>query len=289
MSAEQKRAAPRRPRSVVWCYFDKVPNEPLDACCKVCRKVCHHAMNTSNLLKHLKLKHPETYKQAEQQRDTEMELYLQLKAKAGKPVDKLIRSHARKVESSAVSPKEQGSSGMTHSIKSDGSGFGKIKNPFSPGPGRPKGSGTVKGRQNAYKALVSMLAKDMIHPSMVTGRGFKEFLAACDVRMEVPSKKSIYKTLMPELVEETKLRTKLDVKAVSSMAMSVESWFYKETQSFVTVSIHFVKDNWSMSSFVLETFDCTDERTGKKILMSNSFLNINILIWNWRRRIIRKS
>ncbi|GFR96230.1 zinc finger BED domain-containing protein 4 [Elysia marginata] len=259
MADEQKRATPRRPRSVVWCYFDKIPNEPLNARCKVCQKVCHHAMNTSNLLKHLKLKHPDTFKQAEEQRDTEMDLYLQLKAKSGKPLDK-IRMPKRL--GSSISPKNQGSSGMTGIVKVEGQRLIKSENTSSLGRGRPRGSSSyTKVRQNLYKALMSMLAKDMIHPSLVTGRGFREFLAACDVRMEVPSKKSIYKTLMPELLEETKLRTKLEVKTVSSMSMSVESWLYKGSQSFVTISIHFIKDNWCMSNFVLDTFDCTDERT----------------------------
>ncbi|RUS76423.1 hypothetical protein EGW08_015814 [Elysia chlorotica] len=259
MADSQRQTTPRRPRSIVWCYFDKVPNEPLNASCKVCHKVCHHAMNTSNLLKHLKVKHPETYRKAEEQRITEMELYLQLKAKSGKPVSqRMLKAHEPLPQSVPTPKKNPQPSAVPATVKPGGSGIAK-KN-FSPGPGRPKG-GTNRPRQNMNKALVRMLAKDMIHPSMVTGRGFREFLTVCDARMEIPSKELIYKNLLPELVEETKLLTTLEVKPITSMTLSVESWFYKTSQSFVTVSVHFIKDNWTMSSFVLETFDCTDERT----------------------------
>ena len=79
-----KNKQPRRPPSVVWYYFDKIPEEPQRARCKLCGTSCHHANNTSNLFKHLQKKHPTTYREAESQRDAEMELYQEVKAKFGK-------------------------------------------------------------------------------------------------------------------------------------------------------------------------------------------------------------
>ena len=78
-----KNKLPRRPPSVVWYYFDKIDGEPQRARCKLCGASCHHAMNTSNLFKHLQKKHPDAYTQAESQREVEMDLYRKNKAQAG--------------------------------------------------------------------------------------------------------------------------------------------------------------------------------------------------------------
>ena len=61
-------------------------------------------------------------------------------------------------------------------------------------------------------------------------------------------------------------QVKLDVVIATYFALSVESWKYRDTQSYMTVSAHFIKDSWEMSSIVLETFDCTEERTGSDIV-----------------------
>ncbi|GFO30823.1 Zinc finger bed domain-containing protein 1 [Plakobranchus ocellatus] len=261
--SNQEKTGPRRPRSVVWYYFDKPPNEPFSARCKLCGLVCHHALNTSNLFKHLRVKHPASYREANETRVQEMQLYLELKTKAGKPITNHIRRGlAKKYE------EDETSSTSSAVVKSESPE--KAKKSYTPATYTSRKSyggvgGSSKPRQNLNRAFIRMLAKDMLHPSLFSGAGFKEFLSACDVRAEMPSKKTICKSLLPELVEETKLIIKLDLKSVSSLALSIESWPYKETQSFVTISAHFIKDNWSVSSFVLESFDCTDERTETKM------------------------
>ena len=62
----------------------------------------------------------------------------------------------------------------------------------------------VRDRQNANRAFLRMLAKDMEHPSIVNRAGFRDFVSALDNRFELPVKKNIMKTMIPELAEETK-------------------------------------------------------------------------------------
>ncbi|XP_005103835.1 zinc finger BED domain-containing protein 1 isoform X1 [Aplysia californica] len=258
--ANQKNKGPRRPRSVVWYYFDKIPNEPQRAKCKLCGATCHHANNTSNLFKHLRVKHPSTYKEAESQREAEMELYLELKAKAGKPVTRPgVRGRRPKAlvqnaTADATYISQQLNNSSTAVAASVGLGIAT--------PGIKKSYGAERVKQNTNKALLKMLTVDLQPASIVEGRGFRDFVKALDVRYEPPSKKTIMKTMLNDLAEETKNKVKLEVVIASFFAITVDTWMYRGSQNFITVSAHFIKDNWEMSSIVLETFDRTDEATG---------------------------
>ena len=94
MSASKPRT-PRRPRSVVWYYFDKLPNDPFKAKCRLCNMICQHGSNTSNMFCHLRSKHPASYEEAEEQREQDAKLYMELKAKAGKTVTPYVKNRGR--------------------------------------------------------------------------------------------------------------------------------------------------------------------------------------------------
>lgn len=255
-SAANKEKGPKRPRSVVWYYFDKVLNEPQRAKCKICNALCHHANNTSNLFKHLRVKHPATFKEAEAQKEAEMEVYLDMKAKAGRPVVRTgIRGRKPKaLLAQAVIKAETDASAIV-------ANFTPTLTP-TPGPGR-KSYGMEKLRQSMNKSLMKMITVDLLPASVVDGSGFKEFVRCLDSRFELPTKKTIMKTMLPELAEEVKNKIKLEVVIASYFSLTVETWNYCETQNYITLTAHFIKDSWEMSSIVLETFDHTEENTGE--------------------------
>ncbi|RUS90516.1 hypothetical protein EGW08_001693 [Elysia chlorotica] len=286
MSAPVK-GGPKRPRSVVWYYFDKIPDEPFRARCKLCGATCHHANNTSNLFKHLRVKHTASYKEAEELREQEMELYIELKAKAGKPVTrpiKRLKPLAATLETKPIkrlkplaatletkptrgrgrprgSTNHSTANNATIALKTELNSTLNSLNTSGDGVKKTYYMTKVRDRQNVGRAFLRMLATDMEHPSIVNRPGFRNFVAALDSRFELPQKKNIMKTMIPELAEEIKQKVKLDVVIASYFALSVESWKYRESQSYMTVSAHFIKDSWEMSSIVLETFDCTEDRT----------------------------
>uniref|UniRef100_A0A0B6ZS58 BED-type domain-containing protein n=1 Tax=Arion vulgaris TaxID=1028688 RepID=A0A0B6ZS58_9EUPU len=253
-----KSKGPKRPRSVVWYYFDKIHNEPQRARCKICGATCHHANNTSNLFKHLRVKHPSTYKDAESQREAEMELYLELKAKSGRPIPRPgIRGRRPKALIQAIT---------TPIVKAEE--ISLLNNNTNITPIVRKSYSAEKVKQTMTRALLKMITEDLLPPSIVSGKGFREFVRSLDSRFELPTKKVIMKSLLPELAEETKHKVKLDVVISSYFALTVESWTYRESQFFMTLSAHFIKDSWEMSSVVLETLDCTEDKTETNIATS---------------------
>ncbi|XP_013066826.2 E3 SUMO-protein ligase ZBED1-like [Biomphalaria glabrata] len=246
---------PKRPRSVVWYYFDKILNEPQRARCKMCGATCHHANNTSNLFKHLRVKHPSTYREAESQREAEMELYLELKAKSGKPI---IRPGIRGRRPKALTAIPIVKAEETVLLNNSPRETLVVR----------KSYGAEKVKQTMTRALLKMITVDLHPASIVNGKGFRDFVKSLDSRYEIPSKKVIVKNLLSELAEETKHKIKLDVVIASYFALTVETWTYRDSQIFMTLSAHFIKDSWEMSSIVLETFDCTEEKTETNIATS---------------------
>ncbi|GFN96119.1 Zinc finger bed domain-containing protein 4 [Plakobranchus ocellatus] len=268
--ASTKQRMPRRPRSVVWYYFDKLANDPFKAKCKLCHSICQHGTNTSNLFYHLKHKHPASYEEAEEQREQENKLYMELKAKAGKTVPSSVRGRGRgrgRPPGSGASKDHSLVTGTLAVIKTED---GVVGNPsFSPqalsSAGRKSFGGSISRGKFASldvsSALMHWLAIDMLHPTIITKKGFKFFLSACGIRTELPSRKTISSTLMPKLAEDAKNTVRQDIAAASSIALTLETWTYRETQIFVTMTAHFIKDNWTMTSYVLDTFECTEDKT----------------------------
>ena len=71
-----------------------------------------------------------------------------------------------------------------------------------------------------------MLTRDLLPLSTVEGKGFREFVNALCPSYFPPAKKTIMKSMLNELAEETKNKTKLEV-----------CFIYLETDSFFLVYI----------------------------------------------------
>jgi len=258
-----KNKQPRRPPSVVWYYFDKIPEEPQRARCKLCGTSCHHANNTSNLFKHLQKKHPTTYREAESQRDAEMELYQEVKAKFVKP---LVRPGVRGRRPKALTQRliaEGIIASPSKDIKPIIGAGGTVTSP--PAVKRNFMVNPEKARGNMNKALMKFLAVDLMPPSVVEGKGFRELVQSLNLGFDVPRKKNLSKSMLTDFAETTKIKVKQDVISASFLSLSADSWIHRGHQQYVTITAHFIKDNWEMSSVVLDTFDRTPETTGEAL------------------------
>ena len=64
-----------------------------------------------------------------------------------------------------------------------------------------------------------MLATDMQPASIVEDKGFQKFVAALDSRYELPSRRTIMRSLLSDKYEETKNMVKSDLAAASHVAL----------------------------------------------------------------------
>lgn len=202
----------KRQRSAVWHYFIKSENAGTSQC-TVCSEIVKHANNTSNLFKHLKVKHPEQYQQAEKQREEGEEIAAK-KRKSGSSKQTTIRFKALGVQR----------------YPSDST-----------------------RRKNIDQAIVRMITVDMHPPSVVEDVGFQSLVQLLDPRYLLPSKKHVTNTLLPAVYSKRVEEMKQEIAQTSHVALSSELWTSGTTDRYLTISCHFFDSTWELKSLVLET------------------------------------
>ena len=110
-----------------------------------------------------------------------------------------------------------------------------------------------------------MLATDMQPASIVEDKGFQKFVAALDSRYELPSRRTIMQSLLPDKYEETKKMVMSNLAAASHVALTTDIWSSRQTQGFLTVTAHYITTSWEMGSAVLETIHLSCDHTGENI------------------------
>lgn len=203
----------KRQRSAVWHYFIKSENAGTSHC-TVCSDIVKHANNTSNLFKHLKVKHPEQYQQAEKQREEDQEIAAK-KRKTGSPK----RATPVKLKAEVV-----------QKYPSDST-----------------------RRKNIDEAIVRMITVDMHPPSIVDNVGFRSLIQLLDPRYILPSKQHLKKNLLPVVYSKRVDELKQELAQVARMALSCELWASASEERYLTITCHFLNSAWELKSLVLET------------------------------------
>ena len=67
---------------------------------------------------------------------------------------------------------------------------------------------------------------------------------------------------MPALYRETKDRVMDAMREASRVAVTCDSWTSGATESYLTVTAHYLKDDWEMVSHVLQTRAVFESHTG---------------------------
>uniref|UniRef100_A0A673HB45 BED-type domain-containing protein n=1 Tax=Sinocyclocheilus rhinocerous TaxID=307959 RepID=A0A673HB45_9TELE len=110
---------------------------------------------------------------------------------------------------------------------------------------------TPERAEKTTQLIAKIISRDMLPLSFIDGEGFKEFLQFLEPDYDIPSRKTI--TARIELQHESmvsKLRTTLAT--VDFVAITSDSWTALTTESYVTITCHFIADG-KVNSCVLQT------------------------------------
>ncbi|XP_040071607.1 E3 SUMO-protein ligase ZBED1-like [Ixodes scapularis] len=146
------------------------------------------------------------------------------------------------------------------------------------GPSRPKQSklhlfvaekATQYGDQTEKKnkldkELALMIAKDMQPFSIVTDKGFQGLCHALDPRYKLPSRTQISRVLLLNLYDEAKTRLRDMLTEARECAITADMWTSCTTDSYVTVTCHFVQDT-VLRSAVLSTAVVHEDHTAENV------------------------
>ena len=97
------------------------------------------------------------------------------------------------------------------------------------------------------------IAKDLRPFSVVENSGFRKLLNILDPRYHIPSRPHFSETVVPEIYRQTRAAVQAAIDSALSVALTTDCWTSCATESFMTVTAHFVTDDWQLKECVLQT------------------------------------
>ena len=132
----------------------------------------------------------------------------------------------------------------------------------------------TKARQDFITGkLVQMCAQDCRPMSIVEGAGFKDFCAALNPQYKVPVKATVKAHL--ELKYNEKKAELLSQLKDQDVAFTTDLWTSHGKQAYITVTYHYINDDWMMRSGVLATKHMPETHTGLHIAQRIDEIIIN--------------
>ncbi|KAM9350016.1 E3 SUMO-protein ligase ZBED1 [Symphorus nematophorus] len=113
------------------------------------------------------------------------------------------------------------------------------------------------------KALGCFIAKDMQPYAVVEGAGFQCMIKALEPRYKIPSRKHFSGTVIPALYEEIRRGIVKELSDTAYVALTTDGWTSRATESFLTVTVHYITSEWEMKSCVLQTRPLYESHTSE--------------------------
>ncbi|XP_044127313.1 E3 SUMO-protein ligase ZBED1-like [Bufo gargarizans] len=112
------------------------------------------------------------------------------------------------------------------------------------------------------KAVAAFIAKDLLPYSVVENSGFRYLLKTIEPRYKIPSRSHFTENVIPALYHETKAKIIASMSQASRVAITCDSWTSVTTESYVTITAHYVSKDWQILSHVLHTRAIYESHTG---------------------------
>lgn len=124
-----------------------------------------------------------------------------------------------------------------------------------------RGTCISKERQELItQTIVNMIRSDLLPLSIVEYDGFKNLLAILEPGYKMPCRKTISNRLLAMYNEEAD-KVKTILTPISDLAVTTDCWTSRATQSYMTLTAHFLDSDWTSQSYNLLTEEMTESHT----------------------------
>lgn len=128
---------------------------------------------------------------------------------------------------------------------------------------KPKSCPTGRASEITDK-VVDMITMDLRPVAVVEGAGFQRMMAALEPGYKCPSRKHI-STIIQRKHDLCIERLKVHLESSTACSLTTDIWSSCATEAFVTLTVHYLSDEWEMNSFVLETSGFPERHTAINI------------------------
>ena len=116
------------------------------------------------------------------------------------------------------------------------------------------------------EATVQFISQDMQPLAMVEGCGFRHLLAVAEPRFVLPSRTYFTQTEIPKLYVDIKQKVKGVVSSGPFHCITTDLWTSQyQVKGYLTLTTHFIDNEWALNSFVLATLEVPMEHTAENI------------------------
>ena len=102
-------------------------------------------------------------------------------------------------------------------------------------------------------AIAEYLVLDMKPLATVDSDAFQHMFSKAEPRYKVPSRSYFKDSKIPNMYEATKTKVMADLKKSDQVALTTDCWTSNATQSYMTVTAHYITSNWELRNLVLQT------------------------------------
>lgn len=112
------------------------------------------------------------------------------------------------------------------------------------------------------QSVAAFIAADLRPYSVVENPGFRHLLKTLEPRYKLPSRSHFTEKVIPALYNQTKVQVMASISQDNRVALTCDSWTSVATQSYLTVTVHYINEDWQILSHVLQTRAVYESHTG---------------------------
>lgn len=103
-------------------------------------------------------------------------------------------------------------------------------------------------------------------------------LSVLEPRYQTPNRQKITDFLIPALYENQKSKLIADLQTAEAVSLTTDAWTSRATESYLTITCHYVNKEWVMCSKVLQTERFHGSHTGENVglELTNCMINWEI-------------
>lgn len=121
------------------------------------------------------------------------------------------------------------------------------------------------------QAIANLIAQDMLPTSIVEGKGFVNLLKIVCPLYKVPSRSTIGERINGMyLFKQTDIKNEMN--SAASVAITTDCWTSRTSYSYMTVTVHYLTENFINKGFALTTMGFEDRHTS--VNLSNNLMDI---------------
>ena len=226
-------------RSAVWAYFtiDNFSDRDwvtCDLCKPLNKKIKTKQSSTSNLRSHLRTHHPQQFS------------LLLSKAQSSDNSD---------LDSTDTSPAVSSKRRLCGSQPSITAMFER----------QTKYEKTSKRYKELTDSLTALLAGQMLPFMLVDTPEFRDFVSKLDPRYNPPNRKYFSEIAIPAKYNEIKADVISSMKRAKYFSCTADGWSSCTTEPYLSLTVHFITDDWKLATCCLRTLYMPDSHTGENI------------------------